>query len=68
MDGFALRHAVHFGHTEVVRVLCEAGADVDVADGEALRWARNVGNSAILNILETSKSRKNGLMNGVELN
>jgi ankyrin repeat protein len=65
LDWTALLEAIILGdggarHTEVVRLLVEAGADVNLADGDGvtpLAHARRKGYSEIITILENAGAR-----------
>jgi len=43
MDAEALRWAAYNGHTEIVRILIDAGANVHAHEDLALRWAAGRG-------------------------
>ena len=40
MDDYALRQAVKFRHVDIVRLLCDAGANVHAQNDEAFTWSR----------------------------
>ena len=46
-----LRCAAEYGHTEVVKLLLAAGADVHAQDNYALRWAASEGHTEIVRLL-----------------
>ncbi len=57
-NGTALIHAAYHGHTECVRLLIEAGADLflEDEDGTALDNARLKGHNGIVTLLENAES------------
>ena len=50
-DDYALRWASENGHTEVVKILIEAGANIHADDDCALRWASENGHTEVVNLL-----------------
>ena len=57
----ALVYASEYGHTEVVKVLLDAGADVHARDDYALRWASERGHTETVKVLKDwiAKEKKN---------
>ena len=49
--GLDLRYCCAGGHTEVVKVLLEAGADVHACDDNALQWANRHGHTETVKVL-----------------
>jgi len=49
--GFTLQQAAYYGHTEVVKLLLEQGADVHAENDYALRWAAINGHTKVVKLL-----------------
>jgi len=57
-DNYALRWASNNGHTEVVKLLLNAGADVHAKDDEALRWASENRHTEVIKLLKDHISKE----------
>ena len=51
IDNYAIIYASAYGHTEVVKLLLEAGADVTFEDNYAIEWASVNGHTEIVKLL-----------------
>ena len=63
----AFRYASRYGHTEIVKVLLEAGADVHALDDNALRYASENGHTETVKVLKAAMKKHTITIEGKEV-